>query len=112
MNPRYHQRLQHARARIARSRRRVDRDATRLAMRAQLAFDWRSLITRRPLMLLAGAVGVGLAASAWMTRSGNWPQWLSAGAGSSLWKEIIALAIGGDKADEDEEEIDADDSKE
>ncbi len=60
-------------------------------------------------MLLLGAVGVGLAASAWMRRSRTWPQWLSAGAASSLWKEVVAMATGGgDESEVDEEEIDDD----
>ena len=77
------------RAEAARLRRRIDRDLTGASLETRRLLSWQTYVKRYPLATLAGAFGVGLTASAVISRS-NWKRWLAG--------KLFSAAVAGVKA--------------
>ncbi|HUY91091.1 MAG TPA: hypothetical protein VMV10_20300 [Pirellulales bacterium] len=77
------------RAEAARLRRRIDRDLAGASVETKRLLSWQTYVKRYPLAALAGAFGIGLAASAVISRS-NWKRWVAA--------KLFSAAVAGVKA--------------
>jgi hypothetical protein len=77
------------RAEAARLRRRIDRDLAGASYETKRLLSWQTYVKRYPLPTLAGAFGIGLTASAVISRS-NWKRWLAG--------KLFSAAVAGVKA--------------
>lgn len=77
------------RTEAARLRRRIDRDLAGASIETKRLLSWQTYVKRYPLATLAGAFGIGLTASAVISRS-NWKRWLAG--------KLFSAAIAGVKA--------------
>jgi len=77
------------RLRIARGRRRIDRRIRGLEREGRRLTSWRTYVRQYPAQALVAAAGLGLAASAGLSR--GWPRWL----GARLARRALDRAIAG-----------------
>lgn len=77
------------RAEAARLRRRIDRDMAGASFETKRLLSWQTYVKRYPIAALAGAFGIGLTASAVLSRS-NWKRWLAAKLFSSAVASVKA----------------------
>lgn len=85
------------RLRIARARRRIDRRVRGLEREGRRLTSWRTYVRQYPAQALVAAAGLGLAASAGLSR--GWTRWLGARlvrraldrAVTGAWQELEAI---------------------
>lgn len=99
MNPNYHRQLQDARRRVARNRLAVQRDLLRVSQSVQQKMNARLQSQRHPLVLLLGAVGLGVVVSRLLANlSGNgngWEpalfRWAKIQLRSGFWQQLLQM---------------------
>ena len=119
MDVQYHRELQQARQRIARNRRVLQGDALRLSHNVQAKLNWRLQSQKHPLIMLLGAVAVGVVASRLVSSvagSRDWRRtlfrWATRRLDGNLWRNLLKMVWPRKEEQTSAEEADAASSEE
>ena len=118
MNVQHHRELQQARQRIARSRRAVQGDMSRVFESAKNKLNVRLQSQKHPLMMLLGATAVGIVLSRILSKlSGNqgWERtlfrWARANIGRRFWRQLLDMLMTKFRGGSDDDDQDDDDEQ-